>query len=75
MTGRSALHTGLDYQAATGSAILAAAGGMVVAQEFHPEYGNMIEILIDFNSSLHRKDDQAHKPIDLAYAYANANAK
>ena len=44
MTGRSALHTGLDYQAVTGTAILAAAGGMVVAQEFHPEYGNMIEI-------------------------------
>ncbi len=43
-TGRSALHTGLDFQAAYGSPILAAAGGVVVTQEFHPDYGNMIEI-------------------------------
>ena len=43
-TGRSALHTGLDFQANPGTAILAAAGGVVVAQEIHPAYGNMIEI-------------------------------
>jgi murein DD-endopeptidase MepM/ murein hydrolase activator NlpD len=43
-TGRSALHTGLDFQANPGTAILAAAGGVVVAQEVHPAYGNMIEI-------------------------------
>jgi murein DD-endopeptidase MepM/ murein hydrolase activator NlpD len=49
-TGRSALHTGLDFQADTGTPILAAAGGIVVTQEFHPAYGNMIEV--DHGNSL-----------------------
>lgn len=43
-TGRSALHTGIDYQSNAGTAILAAAGGVVVTQEFRPDYGNMVEI-------------------------------
>lgn len=43
-TGRSALHTGLDFAAESGTAILAAAGGIVVTQEFHTAYGNMVEI-------------------------------
>lgn len=43
-TGRSALHTGLDFQADPGTPILSAAGGVVVTQEFHPAYGNMVEI-------------------------------
>lgn len=43
-TGRSALHTGIDYQSSAGTAILAAAGGVVVTQEFRPDYGNMVEV-------------------------------
>ena len=44
ITGRSALHTGLDFPAAASTPILAAAGGVVVTQVFHPDYGNMIEV-------------------------------
>jgi len=43
-TGRSALHTGLDYQAAHGAPVVSAAGGVVVTQEAHPEYGHMVEV-------------------------------
>jgi len=43
-TGHSALHTGLDFQAMPGTSIHAAAGGVVVAAEVHPQYGNMVEI-------------------------------
>ncbi len=44
MTGHSALHTGLDFQADRGATIVAAAGGVVVGQQSHPAYGNMVEI-------------------------------
>lgn len=44
ITGQSALHTGLDYPAAIGTPIYSAAGGVVVTQEFHFQYGQMIEI-------------------------------
>jgi murein DD-endopeptidase MepM/ murein hydrolase activator NlpD len=40
----------LDFQANVGSPIVAAAGGVVVTQEVHPAYGNMIEV--DHGNSL-----------------------
>ncbi|HKX42800.1 MAG TPA: M23 family metallopeptidase, partial [Burkholderiaceae bacterium] len=43
-TGRTALHTGLDFPADTGTAVHAAAGGVVLTSEYHAEYGNMIEL-------------------------------
>ena len=42
--GRSALHTGLDFPAAIGTPIRAAAGGIVTAIETHPEYGHLLEL-------------------------------
>ena len=43
-TGMRAFHEGMDFMAEVGTPAYAAAGGMVVYSDFHPQYGNMIEI-------------------------------
>lgn len=43
-TGRKAFHEGVDFVAETGTSIKAAAGGVVIYSDRHPEYGNMVEI-------------------------------
>ena len=43
-TGRNAFHEGVDFAASVGTPIVAAAGGVVIAAEYHHQYGNMIEI-------------------------------
>lgn len=42
--GQRALHEGVDFSVDSGTPILAAAGGVVVSAEYHPAYGNLIEI-------------------------------
>lgn len=43
-TGEQAQHTGVDFTAEVGTPIVAAAGGVVIAAERHPQYGNMVDI-------------------------------
>jgi murein DD-endopeptidase MepM/ murein hydrolase activator NlpD len=43
-TGRTALHTGLDFPAEPGTPIRAAAGGVVLELGVHPEYGQTLEL-------------------------------
>jgi murein DD-endopeptidase MepM/ murein hydrolase activator NlpD len=43
-SGRAALHTGLDFPTEVGTPVHAAAGGVVLLSEYHPEYGNMVEL-------------------------------
>ena len=43
-SGQRAFHEGIDFMAEQGTPVKAAAGGVVVYSEFHPQYGNMIEI-------------------------------
>lgn len=43
-THRPALHTGLDFPSDPGTAILAAAGGVVMSAGPHPQYGQLVEL-------------------------------
>jgi murein DD-endopeptidase MepM/ murein hydrolase activator NlpD len=43
-TGRTAMHEGIDFNAAIGTPILAAGGGQVVTSAAHPSYGYHIDI-------------------------------
>lgn len=43
-TGEQALHEGVDFVAEPGTGIRAAAAGVVISAERHPQYGNFVEI-------------------------------
>lgn len=44
IAGVHAMHEGIDFIAEPGTRVISAAGGVVASAEFHPEYGNLIEI-------------------------------
>ena len=43
-TGKNAMHEGVDFMVPPGTPVYASAGGVVVYAEYHPQYGNMVEI-------------------------------
>jgi murein DD-endopeptidase MepM/ murein hydrolase activator NlpD len=44
ISGRAALHTGLDFPAEPGTPMAASAAGVVLDTAWHPEYGRLVEI-------------------------------
>ena len=44
ITGQNAMHEGIDFLVDTGTPIHAAADGLVVVAESHPQYGNVVDI-------------------------------
>ncbi|HZX32579.1 MAG TPA: M23 family metallopeptidase [Rhodocyclaceae bacterium] len=43
-SGSKAIHEGIDFNAEAGTPVYAAAAGVVISSDYHPEYGNMIDV-------------------------------
>ena len=64
IAGVGAMHEGIDFVADSGTKVIASAGGVVAMAEYHPQYGNLIEIDHgnDFSSRYAHLSKMAVKP-------------
>lgn len=72
-TGQRAMHEGVDFPAEVGMAIRAAAAGVVITSERHPEYGSMIEI--DHGKGLITRYAHASKVLAVLGAFVKRGQK
>jgi murein DD-endopeptidase MepM/ murein hydrolase activator NlpD len=61
ITGRNAFHTGVDLIAPQGTPVMAAAGGVVSAVAYVPEYGNIVDV--DHDNGLTSRYAHLHKAL------------
>ncbi len=73
ITGQNAMHEGIDFLVEPGTPVHAAAGGVVVVAQFHPQYGYMIEIDHgnDFTTRYAHNSKLLVKPGDVVQRGAN----
>ena len=43
-TGERAMHEGVDFPSDVGTKVVSAAAGIIVSADYHPDYGNVVEI-------------------------------
>lgn len=72
-TGDRAMHEGVDFSAEVGTPIVAAAAGVVLTAERHPEYGFMVEI--DHGNDLSTRYAHASKLLAQAGAFVKRGQK
>lgn len=44
IAGQRAMHEGIDFNAETGTPVVVAADGVVLAASYHPEFGNLVDV-------------------------------
>ena len=72
-TGEVAMHEGVDFTAEAGTPIKAAASGVVISVERHPQYGNLIEI--DHGKDLTTRYAHASKVLTQVGAFVKRGQK
>ena len=71
-SGEMSHHSGIDFAAPTGTPIHAAAGGVVVLAEYHPVWGNIVEV--DHGNSLLSRYAHASR-LNVARAISSSAAR